>query len=124
MKDINSVYSDGHNIFLYDSDGNSICTPLNLDNYVKDIQYDESSLILTYSDGQVTRICTDMLVEDSINQLAKNWSYTSGQDNYYSNSTNEILAKITARVLSKFLQTSDGVKAIEKELNNYFNGIS
>lgn len=125
MKDISSVNSDGHTIFLYDSDGNSIGTPLNLDSCVKDIRYDGTSLIIIYSDGQITRICTDMLVDDCINnRLNKSWSYTPGQDNYHGNPTNEVLARITAKILGNFLGTPDGVRAIKKELDNYFNGTS
>lgn len=123
MKDIETVYCDGHNITMYDPNGNiSISAPLNLDSFIMDVKYDGGSLVITHSDGREERICTDALVDDSLGRI---WG-SSGGDGYYhdSNSTNAILARITAKVLGEFLQTPDGVRAIEKELNNYFNGTS
>ena len=129
MKDIETVYCDGHNITMYDSNGNiSISTPLNLDSFIMDVKYDGGSLVITHSDGREERICTDILVDNSLGRITGNWGFSGGDDYSYgyrdSNSTNAILARITAKVLGEFLQTPDGVRAIEKELNNYFNGTS
>ena len=127
MKDIQTAYCDGHNITMLDSEGNSIVTPLNIDYCLKDVRYECGSLVFTDVNGQETRICTDMLVDDSLGRLTSYWNgyvSQSSQDSSYGNSTNAILARITAKVLGEFLQTPDGVRAIEKELNNYFNGTS
>ena len=109
---------------MYDPNGNiSISAPLNLDSFIMDVKYDGGSLVITHSDGREERICTDALVDDSLGRI---WGFSGGDGySYYdNNSTNAILARITAKVLGEFLQTPDGVRAIEKELNNYFNGTS
>jgi hypothetical protein len=129
MKDIETVYCDGHNITMYDPNGNiSISAPLNLDSFIMDVKYDGGSLVITHSDGREERICTDALVDDSLGRITGNWGFSRGDGYSYGyhdgNSTNAILARITAKVLGEFLQTPDGVRAIEKELNNYFNGTS
>jgi hypothetical protein len=129
MKDIETVYCDGHNITMYDLNGNiSISAPLNLDSFIMDVKYDGGSLVITHSDGREERICTDALVDDSLGRITGNWGFSGGDGYSYGyhdgNSTNAILARITAKVLGEFLQTPDGVRAIEKELNNYFNGTS
>lgn len=126
MKNVDGAYCDGHNITMYDSEGNSICTPLNLDSFIKEVRYDGGSLVITHSDGREDRICTDDLVDDSLDRITNNLGFSGGDGySYYdNNSTNAILARITAKVLGEFLQTPDGVKAIGRELNNYFNGTS
>ncbi len=125
MKNIDAGYSDGHNMTLFDSEGNSIMVPLNIDYCLKDVKYEDGSLVFTDVNGQETRVCTDTLVDDSLKRLTgyQNGCFSSPESGH-GDSTSAILAQITAKVLGEFLQTPDGVRAIEKELNNYFNGTS
>jgi hypothetical protein len=102
-------------------------TPLNIDYCLKDVRYECGSLVFTDVNGRETRVCTDALVDDSLKRLTGYWNgydYSSSSESGYGNSTNTILAQIIAKVLGEFLQTPGGVRAIEKELNNYFNGTS
>ena len=126
MKDINTAYCDGHCITMYDSEGNTLVTPLNLDHCIKDVRYECGSLVFTDINNQEIRIGTDNLVDDSLSRISGYYWNGYGEDpaQPLGNSTNAILARITAKVLGEFLQTPDGVRAIEKELNNYFNGTS
>lgn len=125
MKDIDCACSDGRTMTIYDSVGNSIRVPLNLDNCIKDVRYEYGTLVFINQNDQEIRICTDLLVNDSLNKITSYWNYDwSSPENQNNYSTNAILARITAKVLGEFLQTKEGVKAIEKELNNYFNGTS
>ena len=129
MKDICTAYSDGHSLTLCDSEGNSITTPLNLGRCIKDVKYEFGSLVFIDQGNQEIRINIEALVGDNfyriINNLCWNGNSSAPIDSSGDhNSTNTILARIISKVLGEFLQTSDGVRAIEKELNNYFNGTS
>jgi hypothetical protein len=123
MKDISCVYSDGHNITLVDSEGNSMVSPLNL-NCIQDAKYEFGSLVFTNEKGYEIRIGVDAMVDDSLSRLFDCWSSSYSPTSEPRDSTTVILSKIAAKVLGEFLQTPDGVRAIEKELNNYFNGTS
>ena len=108
---------------MYDSEGNQIMIPLNLDCCLRDVWYENGSLVFTDSSGQETRICTDGMVDDRLSRISGYWENYSAGGNQSGDFTTA-LAQITSKVLVEFLQTPDGIKSIEKELNNYFNGTS
>lgn len=125
MKNIDAGYSDGRNITMLDSEGNSINIPLNIDYCLTNVRYEDGSLVFTDVNGYETKVCTDALVDDSLKRLTGYQNgCSSSPESGHGDSTSAILAQITAKVLGEFLQTPDGVRAIEKELNNYFNGTS
>lgn len=114
-----SIYYDKYNntLTFVNDKGESTSTVIeNTDKFIKEVRYEQSCLVLVTGDNQETRVWLGDVVDQRLTEYGiPPYQYNTGIAGQPS-----MIAQITQRVLVKFLQSPEGVRMLEEELNDYF----
>jgi len=120
MEGIREIYYapyDNSLVLIY-FDGAETRISLDQQDYIKDVSYNSGCLEVIKGNGQAIFIPTDVMVKDTLDSILP--QNNEGSTEYTGKGPNSLLAKITSKVLSNFLSSPEGIRAIEEELNIYF----